>query len=326
MTYFYGDKYIANDSLKDGVWVTSDALKNVGMQSGDKIVSIDGEHLGRINEASAKIITAKEIVVDRNGEVKTIALPVNFVDQLMSNKSQGPLVSPRIPVVVSGVEEASPNFETLKKRDFIKQINGQEVKYADEFKSLLENYKGQTVDAVLIRDNKEQHVQLKVDKEGKLNMAFAMGIELDDAERLGLFKLSNDKYGFLESIPVGMQLGVDKLVGYGKQLKMMASPETGAYKGVGGFKAIFDIFPQTWSWEAFWSITAILSIMLGVMNLLPIPALDGGHVMFLLYEIISGRKPSDKFMEYAQTVGFVLLIALLLFANGNDIYKSILGK
>ena len=107
---------------------------------------------------------------------------------------------------------------------------------------------------------------------------------------------------------------------------MIANPETGAYKGVGGFKAIYDIFPQTWSWEAFWTITALLSIMLGVMNLLPIPALDGGHVMFLLYEMITGRKPSDKFMEYAQTVGFVLLIALLLFANGNDLFKAVLGK
>ena len=115
-------------------------------------------------------------------------------------------------------------------------------------------------------------------------------------------------------------------MGYGKQLQLIFNPSTGAYKGVGGFAAIFNIFPNTWSWEAFWSITALLSIMLGVMNLLPIPALDGGHVMFLLYEMISGKKPSDKFMENAQMVGFVLLISLLVFANGNDIYKAIVGK
>ena len=107
---------------------------------------------------------------------------------------------------------------------------------------------------------------------------------------------------------------------------MIFSPSTGAYKGVGGFKAIFDVFPSSWSWEVFWSITALLSIMLGVMNLLPIPALDGGHVMFLLFEIITRRKPSDKFMEYAQMAGFILLITLVLFANGNDIYKAIVGK
>ena len=108
-------------------------------------------------------------------------------------------------------------------------------------------------------------------------------------------------------------------------IKTYFSPSTGAYKGVGGFKAIFDIFPDTWSWEAFWGITAFLSIMLGVLNLLPIPALDGGHVMFLLYEMVSGRKPSDKFMEYAQTAGFFILIALVLFANGNDIFKAVFG-
>ena len=143
-------------------------------------------------------------------------------------------------------------------------------------------------------------------------------------EKLGYYKVSTKEYGFLESIPVGIEKGKDQLVGYGKQLKMIFNPETKAYKQVGGFAAIYNIFPSYWSWETFWSITALLSIMLGVMNLLPIPALDGGHVMFLLYEIISGRKPSDKFLENAQMVGFVLLIALLLFANGNDIYKAIM--
>src|SRR5690606_19114565 len=115
----------------------------------------------------------------------------------------------------------------------------------------------------------------------------------------------------------------DKISSYITQFKAIFTPSTGAYKGVGGFKAIYDIVPSFWSWQVFWNITAFLSIMLGVLNLLPIPALDGGHVMFLLYEMISGRKPSDKFLEYAQMVGFVLLIALVLFANGNDIFKAI---
>ena len=149
---------------------------------------------------------------------------------------------------------------------------------------------------------------------------------LDSLEKLGYYKITHQKYSFLESIPFGIEKGKDQLVGYGKQLKMIFNPETKAYKQVGGFHAIYNIFPSSWSWEVFWSITAILSIMLGVMNLLPIPALDGGHVMFLLFEIVSGKKPSDKFLENAQMVGFVLLISLLLFANGNDIYKAIVGK
>ncbi|HMK06771.1 MAG TPA: site-2 protease family protein, partial [Flavobacterium sp.] len=148
----------------------------------------------------------------------------------------------------------------------------------------------------------------------------------DNLEQLGIYKFSRTQYSLAESVPVGLERGKERLVSYGKQLKKIFTPSTGAYKGVGGFFAIFNIFPDQWSWEVFWNITALLSLMLGVMNLLPIPALDGGHVMFLLYEMISRRKPSDKFMENAQMVGFVLLIGLLLFANGNDIYKAVVGK
>lgn len=324
MTWFYGDKYIANDSLKDGVWVTSDDLKNAGMQSGDKIVAIDGEHLARFNEAQIKMLTAKNITVERAGVQKDIQLPVDFVNGIIENKGEK-LVLPRMPFIVGGLADDSANKDVLKEGDFITAINGQEVKYFDQFEEALKPFSGKEVTATIKREDVEQPIVLKVNAEGKIGVAPA-GISPVDAEKLGLFALSTDHYSLAESIPVGLQRGKDQLSGYFKQLKMIANPETGAYKGVGGFKAIYDIFPQTWSWEAFWTITALLSIMLGVMNLLPIPALDGGHVMFLLYEMITGRKPSDKFMEYAQTVGFVLLIALLLFANGNDLFKAVLGK
>lgn len=324
MTWYYGDKYIANDSLKDGVWVTSEDLKKAGMQSGDKILTIDGATLERFNEAQAKMLTAETIVVDRNGEKKTIELPVDFVSGVIKSKGQS-LIMPRFPFIVGGFTESSPNKEVLNEKDFIISVNQVSVKYFDEMENILLSLANQEVPAVIKRNDQEMEITLKVDKDGKIGVGPAM-ISNDDAEKLGLFALTTEKHSFLESIPVGLQKGKDQLVGYGKQLKLIANPETGAYKGVGGFKAIYDIFPQTWSWEVFWSITALLSIMLGVMNLLPIPALDGGHVMFLLYEMITGRKPSDKFMEYAQTVGFVLLIALLLFANGNDIFKAITGR
>lgn len=324
MTWYYGDKYIANDSLKDGVWVTSEDLKKAGMQSGDKILTIDGATLERFNEAQAKMLTAETIVVDRNGEEKTIELPVDFVSGVIKSKGQS-LIMPRFPFIVGGFTESSPNKEVLNEKDFILSVNQVPVKYFDEMENILLSLANQEVPAVIKRNDQEMEITLKVDKDGKIGVGPAM-ISNDDAEKLGLFTLTTEKHSFLESIPVGLQKGKDQLVGYGKQLKLIANPETGAYKGVGGFKAIYDIFPQTWSWEVFWSITALLSIMLGVMNLLPIPALDGGHVMFLLYEMITGRKPSDKFMEYAQTVGFVLLIALLLFANGNDIFKAITGR
>lgn len=324
MTWFYGDRYVANDSLKDGVWVISEDLQKAGMKSGDKIVSIDGEKLERFDQAQSKMLTANRLVVSRSGVEQELQLPVDFVKGVIEDKG-GKLIVPRMPFIVAGVDETSLNKEILKERDFVVSVNGSKIDYYDQMEGLLTPFANQTVSAVIKRDGVEQTVALKVNEKGKIGVAPAM-ISNQDAEKLGLFKLTTNHHSLVESIPIGLQKGVDQVVGYGKQLKMIVNPDTGAYKGVGGFKAIFDVFPNSWSWEMFWSITAFLSIMLGVMNLLPIPALDGGHVMFLLYEIITGRKPSDKFLEYAQTVGFVLLIALLLFANGNDIFKAIVGK
>lgn len=324
MTWYYGDKYIANDSLKDGVWVISQELKDAGMQSGDKIIAVDGEKFERFNEAQIKLLTAKNITVERNGVSQDITLPIDFVNSVINNKGEK-LVMPRISFIVGGVDENSPNVHVLKQGDFITSIDTVAIRYFDEVEKYGKLYAGKKVAAKIKRDGVEEQVTLELNKDGKLGV-YQAGIKPEDAEKLGLYKLNTDHYSFLESVPLGIQKGKDQLSGYFKQLKMIANPETGAYKGVGGFKAIFDIFPQTWSWEMFWGITALLSIMLGVMNLLPIPALDGGHVIFLLFEMITGKKPSDKFMEYAQVVGFVLLIALLLFANGNDIYKAIFAK
>ena len=173
----------------------------------------------------------------------------------------------------------------------------------------------------LLREEQTLSRQLQVDNNGKLGIF--PGGNLSDIERLGYYDIIKKEYTFLESLGVGTLRFKNKITDYWTQLKLIFSPSTGAYKGVGGFKAIFDIFPDTWSWPDFWNLTAFLSIMLGVLNLLPIPALDGGHVMFLLYEMVSGRKPSDKFLEYAQTVGFFILITLVLFANGNDIFKAL---
>ena len=229
-----------------------------------------------------------------------------------------------MPFAVTAIPEESLNKQ-LQPKDVIVSINGQPAKYYDQVKAILNANKGKTLPAVVIRNEKEVPVQVIVNQEAKLGIQMG-SLGLESLEKLGYYKISKQEYGFFESIPVGIERGKDQLLGYGKQLKMIFNPETKAYKQVGGFAAIFNIFPSSWSWEVFWNITALLSIMLGVMNLLPIPALDGGHVMFLLYEIISGKKPSDKFLENAQMVGFVLLISLLLFANGNDIYKAIVGR
>ncbi|MBG6186721.1 RIP metalloprotease RseP [Flavobacterium sp. CAN_S2] len=324
MAFAYGDTYIANEDLKDGLLVENKAMQKVGFQTGDQIVSVDGEKIVKFdNDLTMKVIMAKEVLIVRNGAEQAIKMPNDFVDQL-SQQEKSVLLDIRMPYVVGAVAPDSKNT-ALQPKDIIIALNGQPTKYFDQAKAVLESNKNKTIEATILRDEKEIKVPVMVTNDGKLGIGIGR-LGMESLEKLGYYKVSKQEFGFLESIPVGITRGKDQLVGYGKQLKMIFSPSTGAYKQVGGFKAIFDIFPKTWSWEVFWNITALLSIMLGVMNLLPIPALDGGHVMFLLYEIISGKKPSDKFLENAQMVGFVLLITLLLFANGNDIYKAIVGK
>jgi regulator of sigma E protease len=324
MAFAYGDTYIANADLKDGLLIENQAMLNAGFKTGDKIISVDGTKIVKFdNDINIKVVLGKEILIERNGSQQTIKMPNDIIDQL-SKFEKSPIVGIRMPFVIGAVTDESTNGE-LQPKDIVVALNGTPTKYFDEAKIILENNKGKTIPATVLRNQKETQIQVTIKNDGMLGVQLG-GLSFDSMEKLGYYKVSKEEFGFLESIPVGLIKGKNQVVGYGKQLKMIFSPSTGAYKQVGGFKAIFDIFPSTWSWETFWTITALLSIMLGVMNLLPIPALDGGHVMFLLYEIISGKKPSDKFLENAQMVGFVLLISLLLFANGNDIYKAVIGK
>lgn len=322
MAFVYGDTYVANADLKDGVWITNPAIEKIGIKTGDKIISIDGHKIENFDDdTNLKVVMAKEILIERNGQQQTIKVPTDFIDNL-SKHEKGLLISPRMPFVIGSIQDDSQNT-SLKPKDLLITLNGQEAKYYDQVKAILSANKGKTISAVVLRDLKQTPITVKVSEKGTLGVVSG-GLDIKSLEKLGYYKISTKEYSFAESIPVGLEKGKNKLVDYGKQLKMIFNPETKAYKQVGGFAAIYNIFPNSWSWEVFWSITALLSIMLGVMNLLPIPALDGGHVMFLLYEIISGKKPSDKFLENAQMVGFVLLITLLLFANGNDIYKAIM--
>ena len=324
MAFVYGDMFVATADLKDGLLIENPVMQKAGFQTGDKILSIDGEQVVKFdNQMNAKIVMAKQVLIERNGDRQTITMPVDFVDQL-SKIEKGSLATIRMPFVVGAVSEGSKNT-TLQPKDIVLRLNEEPAKYFDQAKIILEKNKSKLIVAGILRNDQEMQVPVQVDADGKLGVQLG-ALDLESLEKLGYYKVSKQEYGFFESFSVGIQKGADQLVGYGKQLKMIFNPETKAYKQVGGFAAIFNIFPSTWSWEVFWNITALLSIMLGVMNLLPIPALDGGHVIFLLYEIISGKKPSDKFLENAQMVGFVLLISLLLFANGNDIYKAIVGK
>jgi len=324
MSYFYGDTFLSNKNIKDGLLIESTVAQKAGLLTGDKILAVDGDNIETFSEISEKVLFGQEIEIERDGKQSTVNMPEDFLSQLMDAKEKG-FISLRQPFIVVKVPDTSYNKASgLKAGDIITGMNDYQTTYADQVKLALEKFKGQDVSAIIKRDDQELTVPLSISPEGKLGVVYG-GATPATLEALGYYSFDVKDYGFFESFPIGLNKAKDKLSSYWDQLGAIFSPSTGAYKGVGGFKAIYDIFPSTWSWQVFWSITAFLSIMLGVLNLLPIPALDGGHVAFLLYEMVSGRKPGDKFMEYAQMVGFFLLIALVLFANGNDIYKAIFG-
>jgi len=323
MAYSYGEQFIANESVKDGVYVAYPEIGDqLGIQTGDKIIAVDGEPIERFSQIFMEIVNGNEITIDRDGQLITQEIPVDFISTLLEDQEKARFLSFRQPFVIGEVTSDSANASAgLEAGDQFISINGQPSYYVDQAKELLDQNKGGQITALVEDQNgARRNVTLSVNDEGKIGIAFKL-LTMEEYQERGIFEVETKKYSLVESIPVGIDKGVSTLTGYVKQVKKIVNPETGAYKGVGGFAAIGGLFPDSWNWEAFWGTTALISIILAFMNILPIPALDGGHVMFLLYEMISGRKPSDKFLEYAQLVGFVLLLGLLVFANGNDLYK-----
>jgi len=324
LMWSYGERYLPNENVKDGVWADNALAKNLGLKTGDKILSVDGEKVKKFHSLTLEFINGNTYQIERDGVVLDKEIPEDFISQLMDrDKDAGLILAPRQPFVIAGISEDSPNIDAdLEAKDIVIAINGSTIKYYDEVQNKLDTYKNQDISITVKRGNETKDIPVKITNEGKLGVGI-LQLPLTDLEKLGYYDLADFKYSFLEAIPAGWNKSIKTLTDYMKQLKKIFNPNTGAYKGLGGFLSIGSIFPSEWSAQAFWEITAFLSIMLGFMNLLPIPALDGGHVVFTLWEMITGRKPGDKFLEYAQVVGFILLIALLLFANGNDVYRHL---
>ena len=321
LAYAYGEQLIPMQSVKGGLQIIHPVLKEAGLKTGDKILKINNEPVKYANLVDAKLITAKNVEIERNGSTQTINFPVNFIEKLVDEKNQKlkGLTTIRIPFVVEKVA-AKTNEGKLQKGDQIIAVDGQKAEYFDQIKPLLEAHKGQDVQVTVLRNGQPVDVTLKIDENGKIGVQ--LNGDYKEWAKRGYIKVDNKKYTFLQSIPAGLKRTKETFLGYIDQLKMIFNPKTGAYKGVGGFISIAKIFPDTWDWGRFWTITAFLSIMLAVLNVLPIPALDGGHAMFTIYEMITGRKPNDKFLEYAQIAGFILLLTLVLLVNGNDIIKQ----
>ena len=319
LAYSYGSSSISLDSIDDGFVITNPILTEAGFRTGDKIITVDGQTLETYSDLRKSIIGSTNYQVERDGNIVEIQLPVDFLGKLSSSEDMSTFEFRR-PFIIQSVSDESLNKDyDIRQGDRIVSVNGQEIKFADQLDPLLQQNSNQTIEVELIRDTFRIKKTLNVDEDGKLGIMY--GATVQNMVDLGLMKVSINSYSFLESIVAGTNRFISFTGFYIEQFVAIFNPSTGAYKGLGGFISIGNIFPSTWDWQSFWNTTAFLSIMLGVLNLLPIPALDGGHAMFLVYEMVSGRKPSDKFMETVQVIGFIILLALVIFANGNDIYK-----
>ena len=310
-----GEQYLPTAEVnKYGISVDSLAYE-FGLRDGDKILAVDGKYIENFSQIPLQIVLdkAKTIEVERNGRDTTIVLPEEAVTKLLG-KQDANFISFRVPFIVADMPENSIGRAAgLEVGDQIIGINDIETVYQQEFMRTMKQFRNQDIELKVVRDLDTLSLPMHIGDEGLIGAYLA---PVPDS-----FVFETKEYTFLQAIPAGFSKTFRELGDYWKQVKLIFSPKTKAYESVGGFISIGKIFPDTWDWSMFWRLTAFLSIALAVMNILPIPALDGGHILFLLFEIITRRKPSDKFMEVAETVGLVLVFALMILANGNDIIR-----
>jgi len=311
--YVWGEKYLPTENVKYGIAVDSLAYE-AGLRSGDKIISVDNKKIDDFFKIKLAIVMedAKTIQVMRDSQIVNIKLPDNLVHSLIRNKE---FFTVRIPFIISDFTKESVAKQVgFQKGDVLLAINDEKAEYFDQFKSILSKHKNDSIRVKLQRNNDSIVIPIRVPASGLLGIYPESNLE-------NFFELKQINYGFFQSIPAGIKKGYNTLVDYVKQFKIIFSSKAKGYESLGGFLTIGSLFPGTWDWHSFWSLTAFLSVILAFINILPIPALDGGHALFVIYEMITGRKPSDKFLEKAQIIGFILLLALILYANFNDVIR-----
>lgn len=316
--FVWGESYLPTSEVKYGIVTDSTGLE-MGLRNGDKILSVDNQYVDNFYEIIPDIILngRKSIQVSRNGEKINIPIQASFIPELLKNKGQ---IEPRTPfrpyVVVKYAKDSPAEAAGVRVGDEITGIDSASFEYYDQFQRYLQENRNKTVVLNILRQDEKLKIPVTLSEAGILGLYSNRPIST-------YFRMKTIKYGFFQSIPAGISKGFKTIADYLKQFKLIFSRHAKGYESLGGFITIGSIFPSQWDWQIFWNLTAFLSIILAVMNILPIPALDGGHVMFLLFEVITGRKPSDKFLEYAQITGMILLLALLLYANGNDVLRLI---
>ena len=312
--FTWGDTYLPLKNVKAGMDY-SETFHNVGFQDGDILLRADDTELERFGEDCFRyVLNARTVTVLRDGVETVIPIPEDMAQRVMRDKKG--FASYRFPMVVRelGKTESGESPATdagLQPGDTIKSVNGIATPTYYDVAEILAEHKDQDLTVGISRGGDRQEVVLHTTADGRMGFFYYSPFEL--------YRMVTRTYGFFESFPAGIMLGVNTLKGYISDMKYVFTKEGAS--SLGGFGTIGNLFPSEWNWQSFWMKTAFLSIILAFMNILPIPALDGGHVMFLLYEVIARRKPSDKFLEYAQIAGMVLLFALLIYANGNDIFR-----
>lgn len=302
----WGENYLPNEGNR--IYVNELAYE-MGFRNGDMILSFDDyvpEDFSMLQPDLARQTPSKAVVL-RDSDTLNIYIDHTMIGQVLNTPGMFDLA---FPFIVQSVAEASPNATAdIRKDDMVIGIAGKEIEYVQDAWKVLKDNAGTSVPATIIRGNDTTNMNMAVDTSGRI------GVYLRQPETI------RREYTFISSIPAGFRKTFSSIGGYIQDLKLVATPSTEAYKSVGSFIAIGQIFPSSWDWYSFLSIIALLSIMLGVMNLLPIPALDGGHIVFTLYEMITGRKPSDNFLYIMQIIGMILVFGLMILAFGNDIAR-----
>jgi regulator of sigma E protease len=313
--YAWGEEYLPTANVKYGI-VVDETGEKLGFQNGDKILSVDNKTVENFAKIVPTIVLDKatSVQVERNGQKTDIPITNESFPLLLKSKGLFGLRYPFQFTVDRFAKKSPAQAAGLLKGDEVVTVNGEHFSYHDEFQKVVTANKGKEIKVGIRRNQQDMEFPVLVGEDGMIGVS--------NSQDFGkIFEFKTIRYGLFSSIPAGISRGFETTKNYLKQFKLFFMPKARAYESLGGFITIGSIFSGTWDWHSFWNMTAFISIILAIMNLLPIPALDGGYVMFLLYELITGRKPSEKFMEYAVTVGLFLLLAIVLYANANDIVK-----
>jgi regulator of sigma E protease len=312
--FTWGRDYMPLDEVKYGVHA-SPVMEAQGVQDGDRILAVGGVTPKTLEEVTRAILIdeARELTILRKGEQLKLTLSPAVHDSILAS-GEKVLFSPRVPFVVDTVMAGGPAAAAgMQKGDRILAVDNANAQYYTDLREALGERKGKEVSMKVQRDSARIELRMTVSDDGTVGIG--------NQPPSAFFTLEHESFGFFSAVPAGISYGLETLSGYVRSLKLLFS-STGAGQ-IGGFGAIGGLFSPTWDWQVFWNMTAFLSIILAFMNILPIPALDGGHVVFLLYEMVTGRPPNQRVLEVAQMVGMVLLLGLILFANGNDLFKAI---